>query len=78
MLHIGQCPETSLQTILEENPDFESHGSMETITKTTTELLPLPPFRGGVIFNISIDNPPQNGETKEEHAAHINRNVNRA
>ena len=24
MLHVGRCPEASLQTILEENPDSES------------------------------------------------------
>ena len=51
---------------------------METVAETTTELLPLLPFRGDAIFNISVDNPPRNGETEEECAAHENRNVNRA
>ena len=51
---------------------------METAAKTTTELLLPPPFWGGAIFNISIDSPPQNGETEEERVAHENRNVNRA
>ena len=78
MLHVGRRPGASLQTILEENPDFESQGSTETIAETTTELLPLPPFHGGAIFNVSVDSPPRNGETKEEHAAHENRNINRA
>ena len=51
---------------------------METLAETTTEQLPLSPFRGGGIFNISVDSPPQNGETEEERAACENRNVNRA
>ena len=51
---------------------------METIAKTTTELLPLPPFCGGAIFNVSVDIPPRNGETEEERAACENRNINRA
>ena len=50
---------------------------MKTVAETTTELLP-PPFRGGAIFNVSIDSPPRNGEIEEECAAHENRNVNRA
>ena len=44
LMHVGRCPEASLQTILEENPNSESQGSTETIAETTTELLPLPPF----------------------------------
>ena len=51
---------------------------METVTETTTELLPLPPFCGGAIFNASIDSPPQNGETEEERATHENQNINHA
>ena len=51
---------------------------METIAETTTELLPLPPFRGGAIFNVSVDSPPWEGETEEDHATHVNRNINRA
>ena len=51
---------------------------METLTKTFTEQLPLPPFLGGTIFNVSIDNPPQNGKTDEERAARENQNVNHA
>ena len=51
---------------------------METVAETTTELLPLPPFHGGAIFNVSVDSPPWNGETEEERAARKNRNVNRA
>ena len=78
MLHVGRCPGASLQTILEENPDSESQGSTETVAETTTEQLPLPPFRGGAIFNVSIDSPPQEGDTKEDRAAHINRNIYRA
>ena len=50
---------------------------METLAKTTTEQLPLPPFCGGAIFNISVDSPPWEGETEEDRAACVNRNVNR-
>ena len=78
MLHIGWCLGTSLQTILEENLGSESQGSTETLAETFTEQLLLPPFRGGAIFNVSVDNPPQNGETEEERVARENRNVNRA
>ena len=58
MLHVGRCPEASLQTILEENPDSESQGSTVTVVETTTVQPPLPPFRGGGIFNVSVDSPP--------------------
>jgi len=51
---------------------------METLAKTFTEQLLLPPFRGGVIFNVSVDSPPRNGKTEEERVARENRNVNRA
>ena len=36
MLHANRGPRTSLQTILEENPDSESQGSMETLAETFT------------------------------------------
>ena len=78
MLHIGWCPGVSLQTIPEENPGSESQGSTETLAETFTEQLPLPPFRGGAIFNVSVDSPPRNGETEEERVARENRNVNHA
>ena len=78
MLHVGRCPGASLQTILEENPDSKSQGSTETVAKTTTALLPLPPFRGGTIFNVSVDSPPRNGKTEEERTTRENQNVNRA
>ena len=77
MLHIGRCPGVSLQTIPEENPGSESQGSTETLAETFTEQL-LPPFRGGAIFNVSIDSPPRNSENEEEHVAHENRNINHA
>ena len=51
---------------------------METIAETTTTQPPFPPFRGGKIFNVSVDSPSWNGETKEERAARVNRNINRA
>ena len=76
MLHIGRRPEASLQTILEENPNSESQGSTETVTETTVVQPPLPPFRGGRIFNVSVDSPPQDGEIEEDHAARVNRNIN--
>ena len=78
MLHVGRCPEASLQTILEENPDSESQGSTETIAETTAVQPPFPPFHGGGIFNVSFDNPPWDGETEEDHASHVNRNINHA
>ena len=77
MLHASRCPGASLQTILKENPDSGSQGSTETLVETFTKQIPLPPFQGGAIFNVSIDNPPRNGETDEECAARENRNVNR-
>ena len=57
MLHTSRGPGTSLQTILEENPDSESQGSTETLAETFTEQPPLSPFRGDTIFNVSIDSP---------------------
>ena len=51
---------------------------METIAETTAVQPPFPPFRGGGIFNVSVDSPPRDGETKEDRAARINRNFNRA
>ena len=76
MLQIGQCPKASLHTILEENLDSESQGSTETVAETTAVQPPFPPFCGGEIFNVSIDSPPRDGETNEDHAAHVNRNAN--
>ena len=78
MLHAGRDLGASLQTILEENPDSESQGSTEPLAETFTKQPPLLPFRGGAIFNVSIDSPPRNGETDEERAARENRNANRA
>ena len=78
MLHVGRCPGASLQTILEENPDSETQGSTETLAETTTEQLPLPPFRGGAIFNVSVDSPSREGEMEEDRTACVNRNINRA
>jgi len=77
MLHIDRRPEASLQTILEESPDSESQGSTETIAETTAVQPPFPPFHGCGIFNVNIDSPPRDGETEEDRAAHVNRNVNR-
>ena len=51
---------------------------METVAETTAEQPPFPPFRGGAIFNISVDSPPREGESEEDHTTHVNRNVNRA
>jgi hypothetical protein len=78
MLQIGQHPEESLHTILEKNPDSESQGSMEIVAETATVQPPFPPFRGGGIFNVSINSPPWDGQTDEDHAARVNRNANRA
>ena len=51
---------------------------METIAKITTKQLHLPPFHGGTIFNVSVDSPPWEGETEEDRATYVNRNINRA
>ena len=50
---------------------------METLAETFSEQLLLPPFQGGAIFNVSIDSPPQNGETEEQRVARENQNINR-
>ena len=77
MLHLGRCPGVPLQTIPKENPGFESQDSTETLAETFSEQLLLPPFRGGAIFNVSVDSPLWNGKTEEERVAQENRNVNR-
>ena len=51
---------------------------METVAETTVEQPPFPLFRGGAIFNVSVDSPLREGETGEDRAARVNRNVNRA
>ena len=51
---------------------------METVTETTAVQPPLPPFRGGGIFNVSVNSPPRDRETEEDHTAHVNRNINHA
>jgi len=76
MLQIGRRPEASLHTILEENLDSESQCSTETVVETAAIQPPFPPFRGGGIFNVSIDSPPQDGETYEDRVARVNRNAN--
>ena len=50
---------------------------METLAETFSDQFLLPPFRGGAIFNVSIDSPPWNGETKER-ATRENQHINRA
>ena len=50
---------------------------METVAETTAVQPPFPPFRGGGIFNVSVDSPPRDEETEEDRAAHVNRNANR-
>ena len=78
MQHLGRRPGAHLQTILEEVPGSESRGSTETLAETFSDQFLLPPFWGGAIFNVSIDSPPRNDETKEERVARENRNVNHA
>ena len=51
---------------------------METVAETATMQPPFPPFRGGAIFNVSVDSPPQEEETEEDRVAHVNRNINHA
>ena len=71
-LHLGRSPRAHLQTIPEETPGSESQGSTKTLAETFSDQFLLSPFWGGAIFNVSIDKPPQNGKTKEEHAAREN------
>ena len=78
MLQIDQHPKESLHTILEENPDSESQGFTKIVAKIATVQPPFPHFRGGGIFNVSINNPARDRETDEDYAAHVNRNTNRA
>ena len=49
---------------------------METVAETVAIQTPFPPFHGGGIFNVSIDSPPRDGETDEDHAARVNKNAN--
>ena len=49
---------------------------METVAETTAIQPPLPPFRGGRIFNVSIDSPPWDGETNEDRVDRNNINAN--
>ena len=51
---------------------------METVSETSAIQPPFPPFRGGEIFNVSVDSPPRDWETEEECVTRVNRNVNRA
>ena len=51
---------------------------MEIVTETATIQPPFPTFRGGGIFNVSIDSPSWDGETDEDRVARVNRNANRA
>ena len=51
---------------------------MEIVAKTTAKQPPFPPFYGGAIFNVSVDNTQREGETEEDRAARVNRNINRA
>ena len=51
---------------------------MEIVAKTTAAQPPFPPFCGGGIFNVSIDNPLWDGETDEDRVAHVDENANRA
>ena len=63
---------------LQENLDSKSQGSTETVAETASIQPPFPPFRGGGIFNVNVGSPPRDGEIDEDHAARVNRNVNRA
>ena len=58
MLHVSRRPGVSLHTILQESLGFESQDSTETLAETSTEQFPLPPLRGGAIFNVNVDSPP--------------------
>ena len=49
-----------------------------TVAETTAVQPPFPPFHGCGIFNVNIDSPPRDGETEEDRAACINRNINHA
>jgi len=77
LLQIGQHPKESLHTILEENLDSGPQRSTEIVAKTAAVQPPFPPFRGGGIFNVSINNPARDRETDEDCVARVNRSANR-
>jgi len=63
----------SLHHVLDESPNDSSEGSTRTLSSYPT----FPLGFGGMIFHISHDSVTKEGETTEEHDAHLAKNANR-
>jgi hypothetical protein len=81
VVEIRQIREGSLSTILEESTGSTGpHGTNYTRTLTDPygeDFLAFPPSFGGVVFVVSNDKPPCDGETDQERADQEERNANR-
>jgi hypothetical protein len=81
VVELRQIGEDSLSTILEESTgSTESHGTSYTCTLIDPygqEFSAFPPGFGGVIFTVSNDEPPRDGETDQERVAQEERNTDR-
>jgi hypothetical protein len=81
VVEIRQIREASLSTILKESTwSTESHGTNYTRTLIDPygqEFLAFPPCFRGSIFAVSNDEPPRDGETKQERVAREERTTDR-
>jgi hypothetical protein len=81
MVDIRQIAQDSLSTIPEEGTgSTDSHGTNHTRTLIDSygqEFPAFPPGFEGVVFAISNDDPPRNGETDQERVAREERNADR-
>jgi hypothetical protein len=79
MVEIRQIREDSLSIILEESTrSTESHGTNYTrtlIDPYRQEFLAFPPNFEGIVFTVSNDEPPHDGETDQERVAREERNA---
>jgi hypothetical protein len=79
MVEIRQIGEDSLSIILEESTrSTESHGTNYTrtlIDPYRQEFLAFPPNFEGIVFTVSNDEPPHDGETDQERVAREKRNA---
>jgi hypothetical protein len=78
MVDIRQIGGDLLSTIPEESVGSTGSTQTHTITNPYEEEFPVfPPGFGGTIFAISTDEPSREGETDQERAAQVERNVDR-
>jgi hypothetical protein len=81
MVEIRQIGENSLSTFSEESTrSTKSHGisyACTLIDPYGQEFPAFPPGFGGVVFAVSNDEPPRNGETDQERVAREERNADR-